>query len=114
MLTIDTLRAYGANVEEGLTRCMGMEGFYLGLVGKIRNDNHVRRLEESVRAGDLDSAFEAAHALKGVLANLALTPALNPVSEITEALRARREMDYEPLLLKVRTEWDRLTALLDA
>lgn len=111
MLTIDTLRAYGANVEEGLTRCMGMEGFYLGLVGKIRNDNHVRRLEESVRAGDLDSAFEAAHALKGVLANLALTPLLQPVQEITELLRGGTQTDYAPLLEEIAARKNELASL---
>ena len=43
-------------------------------------------------------AFEAAHALKGVLGNLSLTPLYEPVQEITELLRNRTEMDYTPLL----------------
>ena len=32
MLTIEKLKAYGANVDEGLSRCMNNETFYLRLV----------------------------------------------------------------------------------
>ena len=32
MLTIDSLRRFGANTEEGLSRCMDNEDFYLRLV----------------------------------------------------------------------------------
>ena len=35
MLTVETLRAYGADVDEGITRCMGNEQFYMKLVGKL-------------------------------------------------------------------------------
>ena len=38
MLTIDSLRAYGANVEEGLGRCMNREPFYLRVVGMVKDD----------------------------------------------------------------------------
>lgn len=98
MLTIEGLRAYGANVEEGLERCFKNEAFYLKLVGMMQQDNGFDRLEEALNAGNLDAAFEAAHALKGVLGNLALTPAYDQVSEITELLRARTQMDYSERL----------------
>ena len=32
MLTLDALRAYGADVDDGLRRCMNMEAFYLKLL----------------------------------------------------------------------------------
>ena len=86
MLTIDALRAWGANVDEGLTRCCGNEAFYLRLAGMAAQDGNFARLEEALGAEDYSAAFEAAHALKGVLANLALTPWLAPVSEMTELL----------------------------
>ena len=34
MLTIENLRAWGANTEEALRRCMNNEAFYLGLVSR--------------------------------------------------------------------------------
>ena len=114
MLTMDGLRAWGARVDEGLARCMGREDFYLKLVRMTCNDGNMAKLQVSVAAGDLDAAFEAAHALKGILANLALTPALTPVSEITEYLRAGKEMDYTPCLNRVTEEMDRLMALINS
>ena len=97
-MTLDDLIAYGANVDEGMERCMNNEDFYLRLVGSVKDEQGFEALTTALGAGDLDAAFEAAHALKGVLANLALTPLCEVASEITELLRARTEMDYSERL----------------
>ena len=101
MLTLDGLRSYGANVEEGLARCFNNEAFYLKLVGMLQKETGFDRLEQAIHANDLDQAFEAAHALKGVLGNLSLTPVYDKVCEITELLRARKEMDYSGMLAEI-------------
>ena len=111
MLTIDALRAFGANVDEGLHRCMENEAFYLRLVPMAAKDAGFDKLSAAIAAGDLDAAFEAAHALKGVLGNLALTPLYTSVSELTELLRARAEADYETLVKDVLEKRDALAAL---
>ena len=85
MLTVDSLKAFGANTEEGLGRCMNNEAFYLRLVGMALQDGNYEALRTSLEAGDLKAAFEAAHSLKGVLANLALTPLLAPVNDRASA-----------------------------
>ena len=113
MLTLDGLRAWGANVDEGMGRCMGREDFYLKLVRMARNDTNMAKLRNAADAGDLDAAFEAAHALKGIMANLGLTPVLKPVTEITEMLRARSQADYGPLMDAVEAGWNGLVALVD-
>ena len=89
MLTIDALRAYGANVSEGLGRCFNNEAFYLRLVGMGLADANFGKLREAMAAGDAKAAFEAAHALKGAIGNLSLTPLYNPISELTERLRGQ-------------------------
>ena len=101
MLSIDTLRQFGANTQEGLGRCMNNEAFYLRLVNMALDDANFGRLEQAVKDGDKKAAFEAAHALKGVLANLALTPLCRPVSEMTELLRADEDADYPALLAEL-------------
>jgi HPt (histidine-containing phosphotransfer) domain-containing protein len=110
-MDLEALAAYGANVEEGLTRCMGNEGFYLKMVDAMRNDAHFDELGEALEARDLDRAFETAHALKGGVGNLALTPLYEPVVEITELLRSRTDMDYSELYAKIVAERERLLAL---
>lgn len=111
MLTIESLKSAGAEVDSGLNRCMGNEGFYLRLVNMALEDNGYSALREAVEAHDLEKGFECAHGLKGMLANVALTNILDPVLEMTEALRAREDRDYADLLDKMDEEVEKLRAL---
>ena len=112
MLTIENLKEYGADVADGLARCMNNESFYLRMVGLGIADGAFEKLDKALAAHDLDGAFEAAHALKGILGNLSLTPMLKVVSEMTEYLRAREDRDYSEMLAKVHAERAKLQALL--
>ena len=112
MLTIDALREYGADVDDGLKRCVNNEAFYLKLVARVPGDGNFEKLKEAVDAGDLDAGFEAAHTLKGIAANLSLTPILDPVVEITELLRAGTHAEYGPIVARILEARDRLSALL--
>ena len=98
MLTIEKLDKYGADTKEGLGRCMGMESLYLRLVTNVVDQAEFDKLDKLAREGDLQGAFEAAHALKGVTGNLSLTPLYDKICEITELLRAHTDTDYETLL----------------
>ena len=113
MLTIEKLKEFGANTDEGLGRCLNNEAFYLRLVGKALDDASFDKLTAAVDAGDTDAAFEAAHALKGVLANLALTPIAGVTSELTELLRAKTEADYKSYADRIIAYRDELKALCD-
>ena len=108
MLSIDGLKAFGADTEGGLGRCMNNEAFYLKLVDKCISDPSCEKLKEAVMANDLDTAFEIAHSMKGVYGNLALTPIYEPVSEITELLRAKTQTDYTPYVEKITEKFEEL------
>lgn len=111
MITIEALRDYGANTEEGLTRCMNNEAFYIMLVNKALADSKLEQLERQIKEKDLAAAFETAHALKGMYANLSLDPLTKPVSEITELLRNGSDVDYSALLEEARTRFVELSGL---
>lgn len=68
-------------------------------------------LRQAVASNNLDAAFEAAHAFKGVFGNLSLTPLYTPMVELTEHLRARETMDYAPLLNQILAKKAELAAL---
>lgn len=112
MLTIDALKNFGADTDSGLTRCMGNEGFYFKLIGKAVEDKNFGVLEAAISEKDLETAFEAAHSLKGVMGNLSLTPIFEPVNEITELLRKKSDVDYMPYLKKISEKRDELIGLL--
>ncbi len=111
MITIDTLKDFGADVQDGVARCLNKEDFYLKMVNMGMNDAHFDALGKALQEKDFESAFEAAHALKGILGNLALTPILKPVTEITEHLRAKEDIDYAPLYEEIQAQHKRLLAL---
>lgn len=115
MLSIETLKAYGANTEEGLKRCMNMEPFYLRIVGMVKDDGNFDRLKQAMAAGDAKEAFEAAHALKGATGNAALTPIFQPVSALTELLRGQSAMpaggECQRLTDEIMKQLEKLKAL---
>ena len=111
MLTVEALRSAGADVDSGISRCMGNEDFYIRLVNMALADDGYSALREAVEAHDLEKGFECAHALKGMLSNVSLTNVLDPVLEVTEALRAKEDRDYSALLDKMDEEVEKLRAL---
>ena len=111
MMTIESLRAFGADVDAGLVRCLNKEDFYLMLVKKAAADTRLSELAEQLRNGQLEAAFETAHALKGMYANLSLTPLTKPVSEMTELLRSGTDTDYSALMKEAEAQFTRLCNL---
>ncbi len=108
MLSIEALREYGADVDEGMHRCMDNEQFYFMLINKILDDSSIEKLEEAIGSENLEAAFEAAHGFKGVLGNLALTPVYKPVSEMTELLRSKEKADYGKYIEEIKIKWAKL------
>jgi HPt (histidine-containing phosphotransfer) domain-containing protein len=111
MITMDGLKALGADTAAGLARCINDEGFYLKMVGLALQDANFDQLKEAIDAGDLDAAFEKAHALKGVMGNVGLTSLFDLTSEITEELRARKDIDYSGYIDNIFTELEKYRAL---
>ncbi len=110
-MTVEQLRAFGADTEDGLKRCMNNEAFYLKLVDKAVRDPAFDRLKDALEAGDLNTGFELAHALKGMTTNLSLTPIAGPVVEMTELLRSRTQTDYGPLMGEILKKRDELLGM---
>lgn len=111
MLTLDKIRNFGADVDEGLVRCMNKEDFYLMLINKALADNRLPELEQQINSKDFRSAFETAHTLKGMYANLSLTPLTVPVSKITDLLRNGTDADYSALIEEAKAQFQKLCNL---
>ena len=111
MLTVDALKAFGADTEDAVARCMGKEDFYLMLVNKAIDDTNHEKLRDAVARKDYEAGFSAAHALKGIITNLSLTPMVRPVTEITELLRNNTDTDYSGLLDDIEAQRSKLEAL---
>ncbi len=113
MLTVDALREYGADVDTGLARCMNNEAFYLRMVEIVIGDDKLGALKEALDARDFKRGFELAHAMKGACGNLSLTPVFRPVCEISDGLRAEKDMDYTALYDEAVTQFEKLKKLAE-
>lgn len=116
-------------IEMTLRDCYAaMGGDYDAVIGRLRSEERVVkflglfRADESFRdltaamdADDWATAFRAAHSLKGVALNLALTALAQSSSELTECLRPGvPAQDPVPLYAAVRADYEKTTAAIAA
>lgn len=91
---------YGADYSTTMKRVMNNEAMYVRLLGMLAEDDSIAKLDDALQAGNLQSAFLAAHTLKGVAGNLGLTPLYQALEKLVEPLRAEAARDDYPALYK--------------
>ncbi|MDO4804214.1 MAG: Hpt domain-containing protein [Lachnospiraceae bacterium] len=84
---IEALREWGCSVDRALKRMLGDEAMYLEFLMEFTNEPAFDMLSVAIKEGKQKEAFENAHMLKGVIANLGLDPLYGEMYDITEALR---------------------------
>ncbi len=107
----ELFEAYGGDYATTMTRFMGNETMYRKFLTMLFQDENLQKLGDAIAGGDLTAAFEAAHTLKGVTANLGLTPFYEAVCAIVEPLRTKKEQDYTALYGAIQAEFHRAEAL---
>lgn len=104
--------AYGGEYDQTMMRFADNEDLYLRLLGMLMQDPNMATLDTALKGGDLETAFAAAHTLKGVAANMGLTPLLTAVGAIVEPLRARQaDAEYPALYCDIAREFERVKVL---
>lgn len=81
------LEAGGFSVDEAMKRFMNNEQLWIKFLKKFKADDSYANLVEAMAEGDGKKAFAAAHTLKGITGNLAMSRFHVLVSEQTEHLR---------------------------
>ncbi len=109
-MTLEELYAQiGGDYAEAIGR-LRMEKLIDRFILKFLDDPASNALIESWAAGDDRAAFDAAHTVKGVCANLALPRLAGPADKITEALREgndalRASTDIDALIAEFTAEY---------
>ena len=98
---------YGGDYNSTMPRFMNNESMYRKFLNMLFKDDNLKKLNDAIQSGDLEKAFEAAHTLKGVCANLGFTQLFKVSSDLTEELRggAPDEAKLPELLEKVSSEY---------
>ncbi len=112
------LEENGADVEATLKRFMGNDAIYQKFLGKFPADPNYANLGSNIEAGAFEEAYKCAHALKGVVGNLGLTPIFNKVSDLVEELRnkAADEVDAaraNELWQEIKTVYEKFIVIIN-
>ena len=81
------LVAGGFNVDEAMKRFMNNEQLWIKFLKKFKADGSYAGLVKAMEDKDREKAFAAAHTLKGITGNLAMSRFHDLISEQTEYLR---------------------------
>lgn len=105
--------AYGADYDSTMTRFVNNQAMYLRLLRMFFKDENLTLLGNALEVSGYRKAFEAAHTLKGVAANMGLTPFFDKVCEIVEPLRAgSADIDYNREYQDLLLEYEKVRKLL--
>lgn len=100
--------AMGADYSE-VERRLRKEERIKKFLCKVPEDESYMLLYESLEQRNMDEAFRAAHTMKGICQNLALTELGHSAAALSERLRDRREYaeDVEELFAQVQKDYAR-------
>lgn len=84
---IKALSDWGCETTDTMERMGDDEDFYIECLKEIPGDVCFQQLKQEIENHNTKKAFDVAHTLKGMLANMGLTPMYVKVSEIVEPLR---------------------------
>ncbi len=93
------------NYEEVLSR-LRTERLVEKFVLKFLNDGSYALLEKSMKEGNHDEAFRAAHTLKGVCQNLSFTRLYDSSSRMTESLRMNDDENTTAIMEEVQRDYN--------
>ena len=103
-----TIQECYAALEGSYTEVLGRlysEALVKKFVVKFLTDQSYQLLESTLKAGDYEEAFRAAHTLKGVTQNLSFTKLYQSSHEITEALRTKEYDQAVQLFPKLEADY---------
>ena len=95
----------GANYDGVLSR-LGNEMLIRKFVIKFLKDPSFQDLTAAIEKSDAESAFRAAHTLKGICLNLGFDNLYKASFDITEKLRGRDTEGCEELLARVEEQYN--------
>lgn len=81
------LEDWGCDLEGALERFLDDKELYMSCLQTVISDTAFEKLGEALEDKLVPEAFDYAHTLKGVFANLGLTPMFVIVEQIVEPLR---------------------------
>ncbi len=104
----------GGNAAEIIARLGGKPELVKRFLMKFKEDDSYSKLCAALNNGDTESAFRAAHTLKGICANLGLQRLFEQSSTVTEFLRSGDSEKAKDALPALKREYERVLLALNS
>ena len=112
---IDELINMGCDMNVTMDRFMNDEEFYMDCYKQLICDKEFDNLKIKLEQHDIKGAFDSAHTLKGVCANMGIKSLYDIIVEIVETLRSGNDnglLDKYVLLMNEKEKYAKLTNLI--
>ena len=106
------LELWGCDVDGAMNRFLNDQSLYENCLRMLAEDSGFQELKQALLAGDVKAAFDSAHTLKGVIANMGLTPMSQIIVNMVETLRAGNICGLMPSYEKLALENEHLKQIL--
>ena len=102
----------GGDYDSLISR-LGSEKIACKFIFKFAEDKNYSELIRTMETGDYETAFRAAHTLKGICLNLSLTGLAKSSGDLTEALRNNDIQSAKLLLPELTKDYCQTVALIE-
>lgn len=102
---------FGGNYGEVLSRLQKEERI-AKYVNKFLNDTSFETLKNALASNDMETAFRAAHTLKGICQNLSFTRLYESSNALTEELRSLQVKDVSEYVSRVEEDYNKVTSVI--
>lgn len=100
MSMITELKGLGADTDQAVSRFLNNEALYQKMLKKLPNSMKGAQVMEEIEHGNIDSAIEIAHTMKGILGNLSITPLYEYYTKIVALLREGNVDEAKSILVE--------------
>lgn len=107
-----TLSKAGISAREGIARYNGNAAAYEEILKKFPTDPNFAGMCEAIEQRNVQTAFEFAHALKGVVGNLSMNRLFDDLFPLVEELRSGRLEKAAELLGAVKQDYEEAVAAI--
>lgn len=113
VVLLKKLSDWGCDTIGALNRMMGDENFLIECIISVNQDESFEQLGKAIKAKNNETAFSAAHNLKGISANTGITPMYAITSKIVELIRNGETSDLKEYYDKLIEKNSELSQILN-
>ncbi len=109
--SLSACEACGIDTKEGIERFMDQEALFLKFLLRFLEDDGMQQLVDSFEKKEVEDCFHAAHSLKALTGNLAITCMYEPLKPLVEILRSG-QLPEEEDVFTLKQKYEQVIATL--